>query len=865
MRVVNSIVLGITAMAGLSAAQTFDATDTVCACTQCCNVLNSTTFTGTDIQQITFPTTSFDGSYTLVDYGTHDNGQARRLSEVGSSFRGADKRELAIIAGTPYQHVVRYRKEDGTGKFLYNPQIYASSGPLDCTQSHVYWRIMETETVTAGVTYTAGDLMQIPLVQSSNGAFCEMDETAGVFDDGSGQGVSLKMLEQPDEVYFAFNKLVDEGANYFIQFNRQKSALLEPIDSTIQYQYKIRDNSVVVTEEEVGGEFFIRVVFDVQDIENDVDPDPACLSLDDVVSGANAYFGSADGSIMCPIVYNNPPTGDKDIGNGRTYDLKFNQSSYEDCAEALNVVNGNLQFQTTMRLLTGSIGDNCFYFMPGSSQQAININMEADVTDRTSATLGLFSTELISLTPERCTPFDTYPEPQARIKVQINVTYALAAGNTIERVTTSIPTFTDSPINLVPDSQGGGDAYTCTDTVTTSGTFKECTYYFVSDACERIYTTQNSECAFEYNSTRLIENLVFRENYAGGYFVIRRSEPIDTSLQATAFDLNLCQAPDEAPAIDVSDTFNSSIALRNYYDGVAVNWGNSTGLNFNDKLIVRLGVGEAAEATFDNIELFIKTVTVTLRNPTENAFINQFSFNVLEKENLMDHSWTFFYEDPVFCSYYNSNGGNGDPEDKCQPFSDPFNDQTTRWNGYNSGGGLSQAMINNICQRTNVGSTGDDARNVVDNRNLDHFMFDPTKWFADNVNAFMEVTVSVSAVIQKCGSNETIPTARLLEAADSMGIDRNLQTLDPESQILYISKDIIVTVGGENGTTITVVETEKESIWEEHTGLLAGLIATSSVMFCIILGFGAFRLWRYRNDEYAAGKVVSKRSYMHNF
>ena len=862
MRVLNSFVLGFVAMTGLSSGQIYDATDPVCACTQCCNVLNSTAFTGTDIQQITFPTTSLDGSYTLMDYGTHDNGQARRLLQ--ESIRG-EGRELAIIAGTPYQHTVRYVKEDGNGKLLYNPQIYSAAGVIDCSQSHVYWRVMETETVTAGVTYTAGDLMKIPLVQSANGPFCQMDETAGVFDDGSGQGVSLKMLEQPDEVYFAFNKLVDEGSNYFIQFNRMESHLLVPVDSTIQYQYKIRDNSVSVTEEEVGGEFFIRVVFDVQDIENDVEPDVGCISLDDVVSSGNAYFGSEDESIKCPIVYNNPPSGDENIGNGRTYDLIFNQSSYEDCSEALNVVDGDLQFQTTMRLLTGSIGDSCFYFQPGSSQQAININVEADVTDRTTDVLALFSTDLISITPERCTPYDTYPEPQARMKVQINVTYAVDSGNTIERVTSSIPTFSNSPIDLVPDTQGGGDAFVCTDTPTSQGLLKECTYFFVSDTCERIYTTQNGECAFEYNSTRLIEDLVFQENYAGGYYVVRRSEPIDTGIQATAFPLGLCAAPDEAPAIDVSDTFNSSITMRNYYDGSPVNWGNATGLNFNDNVIVRLGVGEEAQATFDNIELFIKTVTVTLRNPTANTFINQFSFNVLEKENLMGQSWTFFYEDPLFCSYYNGNGAPGDGEDKCQPFFDPFSDQTTRWNGHNSGGSLSQAAINNVCQRNNVGSPADDTRNVLDNRNLDHFMFNPNKWFADNVNAFMEVTISVSAVIHKCGSNETIPTARLLEAADKMGIDRNLQNLDPESQVLYVAKDIVVTVNGDNGTNVVVVDNdEHSSIWDDHAALLIALIALASVMFCIIFGFCAVRTWRGDNDEYKVA-VASDSAGFHNF
>ena len=802
--------------------QIYDPNDSVCACTQCCNVLNSTTFTGADIKQFTFPLTSFDGSYTLVDFGTHDNGARRRMLQGG--------RDLAVINGTPYKHVVRYLKEDGTGQLLYNPQLFASSGTVDCTQSHVYWRVQVNEDVSAGVTYTAGDLMQIPLVQSQSGTYCMMNETAGVFDDGSGIGLSMKMLENPDEVYFAFNGLVHEGSDYFIQFTRTEQFLLSPVDSSIQYQYKIRDNSVVVTEEESNGEFFIRIVFDVQDIETDVEPDPSCHLLDDVVI-AHGYFGTADGSVSCPVVLDPAftPTGDKDVGNGRTYTLKLSQSQYEDCAESLSVVNDDLVFDTTLRFLTGAIGQNCFYFQPGSSQQAISITMDADITDETSATAGLFSTEIVSVVPERCTPYSTYPEPMARVKVAINVTFVETAGGSVSRITASIPTFSSSPINLVPDSLSGADSFICTSTVTADGTFKECTYYFVSDACERVYTTQNGECAFEYDELRLIENLVFQENYAGGYYVIRRSEPLDTMLQSATYPLPLCQAKDEADPIDVSDTYNSTLSLQNYYDNESVNWGNTTGVNFNDKMILRLAVGEAAAATFDNIELFIKSVTVTLRNPSTSAFINSFTYNVEEKKNLMSEAWTFFYTDPVFCSYYNSLGGNGDPEDKCQPFFDPFSDGTTRWNGHNSGGDMPQALIDSICQRGTVGDPLVDSRNVVDNRNIDHFAFDPSIWFADNVNAFLEVEFQVSGVIHKCGANETITTRRALsEGRDLQG------PLDPSSQVLYVSQDITITIGGENNTEIEVViKDPKDSDLLNNTWFVV-LLVTTIALFLII-------------------------------
>lgn len=808
-----------------SLAQTFDSTDPVCACDQCCNVLNSTTFTGSLFKSFTYPTVSLDGSYTLIDYGT-----TTLPSDPGNE-----------LAGTPYQHVVRYVKEDGDGRFLYNFQLSSSTGFVNCSNSHVYWRIMESEQVTPTMNYTQGELVKIPMAKSDVGEFCMMDY----------QGIiSMNMLDNPDEVYFAFNDLVDEGETYYIQFNRHPSTLIEPVDSTVKFKYIIRPGSTEVQQVQSGNQFYMEVTFDVQDVEPNVTPDPSCIPLDSLVSGAHAFFGSEDGATRCPIEYAAAPFGDSKVGDGRTYTLRFNQSQYEDCAETITSTETTIDFRTTLRLLSGSIGDGCYYFMPSASSQAINIQVDADVTEDVSEVLTQFSSQIITITPQRCEPLADFIVPQVTLKIVINTTFAVVEGSVVERVTTSIPYIDNEMFPLVPDTAGGSDAYTCTRYTGSDNTeYVDCQYYFTTNKCEKIYTTEDGECALTYNSTRLIKDLVFRETYPGGMYVIRRSPVLNTGLQATTFDLELCAPTGEAVAIDVSDRFPSSLQVRNYYDGVDVDWSNTTQLTFNDKMILRLGVGEAAGTTFDNLELFIKTVAVSMRNPRENnRLINQGTFNVREKERNMVNSWMFFYEDPVFCTFYSPDGGvvedgDLDPENKCQPFYDPFDNQLVRWNNFNTES-LNQTAIDHICQLSGGG---------VDTRNTDFFMFDPNIWFADNVNAFMEVTLTVSGVIHQCGENQTIPTQRRLEGS-------GWRLLEETPQILYVSKDITITVGGQNGTTVTIVDGPTKSIWDEHTGLLTGLILVSSLFLLFIIFVGAIRWWGDRDDGYA-----STRSAIHEF
>lgn len=808
--------------------------DNICACGECCNVDNTTTFTGSTFKSLVYPSVSLYGTYTLIDYGSH-----RRLSSTERSFRS-----LQSTPGTPYQHVIRYTKEDGDGKFLYNFQLSSSTGTINCDDSHVYWRVMEDEVIDPTLTYTAGELKQIPLKKSDIGEFCEMDYK-GI--------ISMKMMEQPDEVYFAFNDLVNEGDTFYLQFSRLPHTLLEPIDTTLQYQYAIKPGSMAVQQVRAGGEFYMEVRFDVLDIETDVDPDPSCLSLDEVVSSQHAYFGSDSGGISCPVQYATAPVGDETTDVGRRYTLRFNQSQYEDCAESIVASGSTIDFSTTLRLLTGAVGENCFYFQPGSSEQEIKIQVQADVTEDVDSVFTQFSSELISITPQRCEPIADFIVPQVTLKVVLNVTFATVSGSSIERITSSIPYLEDPSFQLVPDTVAGGDSYVCTTTTSSAGDYVQCQYYFVTNKCERIYSTEGGDCALEYNTTRLIHDLVFKENYDGGLFVVRRSAPIPTGLQATYFDSALCEAKDEVPVIDVTDQFPSSIGLRNYFDGEPVDWTNTTQMSFNDKMIVRLGLGEEASATFDNVELFIKTVTVTLRDPNvPGRVINQATFNVREKSNLMGNSWMFFYTDPVFCSFYDSRGGvvpggDLDPEHKCQSFYDPFDNELVRWTPHNTQK-FGQAAIDDVCQVTRG----------ADTRNTDFFMFDPKVWFADNVNAYMEVTVAVNGVLHLCGENQTIPTNRMLQAEDP-----SPDVPNPSSTVIVVTKEQVIVVGGPGDSNVVVsTGSSSSSMWEDNTALLSTLVAICSLLLLYILVVVGMKVCeRYGKGDYRA----ATKSRIHDF
>lgn len=292
---------------------------------------------------------------------------------------------------------------------------------------------------------------------------------------------------------------------------------------------------------------------------------------------------------------------------------------------------GDLLFSANLNFETYTPGSECYYFQPGSNTQQIDITVEADVTETIPDTLlTQFSVVLDSIEPVRCEPISDYVVPQATVRLTLNTTFAVVSGSEVSRVTSSIPYVSTPEFPLVPDTSSGA-AYVCEDTVTGDGTFRQCQHFFKTNKCEKIYSTTSGDCGFEHNASRTIDNLVFQETYDAGLFVVRRAPSIDTTLQTTLFDGALCAAKNAAPTIDVTDEFPSSAVIRNYWDGAAVDFEtNTTCLTFNDKMIVRMQVGEEASVALGNIELFIKTVLVTLRNPEDDEVITQYSFNVNE-------------------------------------------------------------------------------------------------------------------------------------------------------------------------------------------------------------------------------------------
>jgi hypothetical protein len=818
-----------------SGAQGFSTDDELCACTACCHVdvQADIDFSGRTMIATTFPLVSLGGTYTLVDYGTHENGQARRALE---EQKEREERELAVVAGTPYQYVIRYIDRLDGGKLLRNFKITTLSA-VDCSASHVYWRAQT-------------GLVQIPLLEvvSATGSYCEMDE---------GQLITRAMADNSTgNVYFAFNGLIDEGERFFIG---KDSKFLALDDDTISFQYAITPG-VTATQQRAGGEFYLEVGVNVMDIEQDLVPGPGCKTVDELIADGEVFWGTP----ACPAVLDPAisPSGNKDVFPGKKYTFKLAQSDYETCAQELSVDGGDLLFKSNLTFPTMQGGATCYYFQPGADRQQLDITVMADVSDVATEQFTQFSTELVSITPVRCEPISAYVTPQATFEVVIRATFAVTAGNEVTRVSSSIPYVSSALFELAPMLGPGNKAVDCVESAVTGGTQKTCTYYFKTTKCEKIYSTAAGLCGFEHDTGRFIDNLVFKETYPGNLFVTRRSPILDTGLNTELFAAELCQSKANEQPVDVTDTFPTSAVARNYVDGVTVDWASTTPLAFNDKIILKMEVGAAAATALGNIELFIKNVVVTLKDTNQgDLLITQFVYNVLEKEILMDYAWTAFAEDPIFCSYYNVQGGGGNANDKCQAFYDPFSDQTERWTPYNDAT-QTQGVINQVCQKTNTQSGQQDTRNT------DYFMFNPNLWFQENVNSFMTVQITIDAVLHLCGGAGDPARRRALLKQENLR-ETGRELLNANDEILYVSKDIIVTVGADGLTTVRVIEPTGGSMWDEHEGLLIGLIVVVALLISCIVFFAGMRWYRNRKDGYAgAAKVASGgagMSMMHNF
>lgn len=770
--------------------------DPICDCTTCCYIDDSATvdFTGKTIVQTTYPDVSLSGNYTVINYQSKDG----------------------TNTSLPYQYVVKYENGFKT-KFDRNVFIFTENGNnLNCSQSHLYYGDPES------TKYTQIEMVE---VEQDGSSFCTLDIN-GI--------LSRDEIADDSDIFFAFNQLVDERAGFNIMYDLSDSGVILPEEDIIIFPYIIQGGSVTATDINNVTEFYIDVGLNVSNIDTTQDGiDPACLSIDELFHNGNAYWWVPDGP-NCNVTVISGGEGDA-VTEGREYHLKLSQFEYETCSLATRESNGQLHFDFRLVLPTDDEETNendpetCGYFSSPLNVQNITVSMDQDVTDTvTSDYITDFNPVVTSVYPEKCTDYETYPTPHAVMKISINATFPSV--NAVDYNTIGIPTFGEQWEfnNLLWDDNGDGSSpqYSCTsypnpdgDAGTTADAYTECEFKFISSVCEPMYVTTDDECALERNTTRFIYDFTIEQTIVGGQKAIYNSGAINSGVDNMEWDKDFCVAEGERDVVNVNDLFNVNLELRNYYYGDSVDWDNTTLLTMKDDMIARFRVGVTADTPFefsDDLSLIIKTVMVTLRNPITEEEITSYVFSATDKAGFMDFSWSPYYQDPRFCSWYDSAGGN----DKCGDF---FVDGV-RSNGYHDATWIENVMPLE-CQ-VNDTLPGDE-----DTNNSDFFLFTPREWFRDNTAGFVEMSLQVTGIVHKC----TDEVRLLSEAKNVRGRD-----LQSTSDILYVSDEIIVTfvTDDEGNEHVEVSKPTNESWVEENmalvvtSGVVAGIILIALIILC---------------------------------
>lgn len=812
--VTKYLILGLIG-AFASAAHGVITDDPICQCqtTECCNVDDSanTVFSGTTIVQLTYPDTSLTGSYTIVNQlvfnGTHD-----------------------VNVTQDYQYVVKYVNEFKTA-FDKNVFIFSDSDSLNCTEGALFYGDPASD-------YT--EKIELLTVDVDGTSFCTLDIQSKLSDD---------FLADDSEVYFAFNRLVDENSDFNIMYDLSNEGSIVPIQDIKVFPYIITADTVIPVAEASGGEFFIDVSLNVSNVDVSVDGlDPSCNSIDDLFVGGNAYW-SVPGGTDCPVEVTQSGVGDAtDVAIGRNYHLKIGQEDYENCSIESRVSGGNLYFDFRLVLPTDDsetveADEGCNYFAEPLNVQNITIIMAQDVTETViSEYVTDFTARVTTLDPVRCTDFDTYPTPHSKVKIYVNATFPSA--NILDFDTIGVPTFGETweSNTLLWDDSGAGTVpqYTCEQFVDPDGDldnaddYSECEFRFVSSVCEPMYETDSGECAFERNTTRFVTDFSIEQFIVGGLSATYTAPPIDSGIDYSDFTADECSPQGERDIVDVTDLFDVSLDLRNYYTDEAVDWTNTSLLTMKDDMIARLEVGVNQVSPFEfssDLSLMIKTVTVTLKNPITGETITSYVFSVTDKENFMDYSWTPYYRDPRFCTYYNSAA-----TDKCESFF--VND--TRSSSYHTNDWIT-TIAPQECQidGTLVGEE--------DTNNADFFLFTPREWFRDNVQGYVQMEMKVQGTVHKCSDNARRALAGEVDDHGAMR-GRELQSTPTAGRdVLYVSDLIIVTfVTDEDGSEHVEVIKPTDKGWFQENQVL---VIVASVVAGIIL-VGLLFTWVQKRNGY---------------
>jgi hypothetical protein len=300
MRVLKTLL--ITVLTYAIGTHAVDTESPICTCTTCCNVANetSTHFTGKSIVAFTYPKVSLLGTYTIVGH-RYDNetGSGRRLVEVVDSL--------------PYQYVVKYENDFKTS-FDRNIFVFSTGNTnLNCTESHLYYG-HPTDT-----TYK-----KIDFVKHDTEDYCTLDIQ---------YKLTREEIAYTDEIYFAFNNLVDENSDFHIMYDLSPQGLIVPITDIVEYPYVIHDGTVEANDVNEATAFYVNVslnAFDIGRADISEFNTTGCLTLDEIFATEAVWVTKNGGE--CPVEILSNGVGDQEVSPGRNYQLRIDQEDYQQCA-----------------------------------------------------------------------------------------------------------------------------------------------------------------------------------------------------------------------------------------------------------------------------------------------------------------------------------------------------------------------------------------------------------------------------------------------------------------------------------------------------------------------------------------------------
>lgn len=658
-----------------------------------------------------------------------------------------------IVGGTTYEAVISWDPEAGHS-LIHSFEIYKLNNALafDCSKVKLW-----NNGVTAGATaYTRGPL--------NDQDYCIFDIT---------ETFPREDLLVPSEVYFLFEAgFTDANAVLFI--DRKNDYQVVALEDTVYYRFQL-ESTTLSTDSGTHA----LITLDVENItytDTDFDPfDVSCNTMETLL--ANLAVGS------CSL-----PLQTVDNVNG-LYTFHLLKTQYDFCADSVTQEGDDIVYNYDIVLPT-DVG-SCYYFKENDSVQEINVQIDVSniVGDTNVTDIAEVSLQVVDYGLARCDP-ESSIIPHHKAVFGVNYTFA---GDTMIVDPTS-SRYLDTPSNVLT-------VLNTSCTLHPSGDGNECLIYFESSECRPMYVTEDNDCVTDRFNDNVLNNMDIKVTTSGAGEQLHNFTVVNTALEDTVFDITECTVPADINAVNVTDVYSPSLLLRNL---PTPDWGplgsGDLFVKFYEALILELTLNVDSLGTS---QLQIQTVTVTVRDPSDDSDLAVQTFTKSTKEALHEFDWTGYYTDAHFCTYHNN-------DNTCEPWYDPASDRDNAYFQANLAGDLAD-----ICQTPSANKQ-------------DYFSFHPDNWFTDFQIPEVDVNIRVVATIELCDGSGRRLLRELQENTDITTIEYISLEVDLPVSTIQLS----ITAAP---TTPTAAPTVKPAEKETDLALILGVTGGGMVLSVFVV------------------------------